>query len=33
MRIDNEMLFSDNQKITQNTASTNVVKLASTEHG
>ena len=33
MRIDNEMLFSDNQKITQNTASTNVVKLANTEHG
>ena len=33
MRIDNEMLFSDNQKITANAASTNVVKLASTEHG
>ena len=33
MRIDNEMLFSDNQKITQNTASTNIVQLANTEHG
>ena len=33
MRIDNEMLFSDNQKLTASAASTNIVKLASTENG
>ena len=33
MRIDNEMIFSDNQKLTASAASTNIVKLASTENG
>lgn len=33
MRIDNEMLFSNNQKLTASAASTNIVKLASTENG
>ena len=33
MRLDSQAIFSDTQKVTTSAASTNVVKMASTEHG